>query len=81
MGGGGFFFMIPGMEMPSTKSYDYNSYPPEKVIDDLRLLFKGRALPLDFSFVGKRLPQAMIDEGGNGEVIQSTPMLYSQHFA
>ena len=66
MGGGGFFFMIPGMEMPSVKSYDYNSYPPEKVIDDLRLLFKGRALPLDFSFVGKRLPQAMIDEGGNG---------------
>lgn len=66
MGGGGFFFMIPGMEMPSVKSYDYNSYPPEKVIDDLRLLFKGRALPLDFSFVGKRLPQVMIDEGGNG---------------
>ena len=66
MGGGGFSFIIPGMEMPGSKSYDYTIFPPEKVIDDLRLLFKGRTLPLDFSFVGKRLPQAMIDEGGNG---------------
>ena len=63
---GGGFFTIPGMEMPTMKIYQYNSYPPEKVIDDLRLLFKGRALPLDFSFVGKKLPQAMIGEGGNG---------------
>lgn len=66
MGGGGMFFMIPGMEFPSAKSYDYNSYPPDKVLDDLRLLFAGRALPLQFSFMKKRLPQKMIDEGGNG---------------
>lgn len=66
MGGGGFLFMIPGMELPGVKSYNYESNPPDKVMDDLRLLFKGRVLPLDFSFVGKRLPQVMIDAGGNG---------------
>lgn len=66
IGGAGMVFMIPGMEMPSIKSYEDTSYPPEKVIDDLRLLFKGRAMPLDFTFLGKSLPQTMIDEGGNG---------------
>lgn len=66
MGYGGMFFMIPGMELPSSKSYDYSQYPPDKVLDDLRLLFAGRALPPQFSFINKRLPQKMIDEGGNG---------------
>ena len=66
MGGGGMFFMIPGLELPSVKSYGFNSFPPDKVLDDLRLLFAGRALPLQFSFIQKRLPQKMIDEGGNG---------------
>lgn len=64
--GGGMFFMVPGMELPSAKSYSYNYYPPDKVMDDLQLLFRGRYLPLDFSFKGKRLPQQMIDGGCNG---------------
>ena len=66
MGGGSFFLMIPGMDLGGAKYYSENSYPPEKVTDDLKLLFKGRSIPLDFSFIGKRLPQEMIDEGGNG---------------
>ena len=66
MGGGGFFFMVPGMDLGGTKYYNYNSYPPEKVVDELSLLLIGRSIPLDFSFIGKRLPQKMIDEGGNG---------------
>ena len=66
MGGGGFFFMVPGMEMEGDKSYDYASDPPDKILDDLRLLFEGRAIPPDFSFIGKRLPHKMIEKGGNG---------------
>lgn len=66
MGGGGFFFAFPGMDMGGVKSYDDCPYPPDKVIAELRLLLKGRTIPTDFTFVGKRLPQAMIDEGGNG---------------
>lgn len=66
MGGGGVFFMIPGMELPSIKSYESTSYPPDKVTDDLTMLFAGRSLPLDYAFSKKRLPQKMIDEDGNG---------------
>lgn len=66
IGGSSFFIMIPGMDLPGVKSYDYNSYPPENVVDDLHMLFSGRTLPLDFTFTNKRLPQKMIDEGGNG---------------
>lgn len=66
MGGGGMVFMIPGMELPCVKSYDYNSFPPEKIMNDLKLLFAGHSIPLNFKFVGKCLPQQMINEGGNG---------------
>lgn len=66
LGGGGLFFMLPGIELPMEKSYSVCSLIPDKVEDDYRLLISGKALPLDYSFIGKRLPQKMIDEGGNG---------------
>ena len=60
--------MIPGMETTSSKSYDYCSNPPDKVLDDIRMLIKGRALPKDFSFIGKKLPRELFEqEGGNEE--------------
>ena len=65
MGGGSFFLQIPGMELTGSKSYDYNSCPPDKVLDDLRLLFKGRFLAKDFTFVGKKLPQRFMDNEDN----------------
>lgn len=79
MGGGGSFFMIPGMDLGGSKSYGYASYPPEKVTDDLKLLFKGRSIPLDFSFIGKQLPQNMIDESGNGG--SNTDYIYARQSA
>lgn len=65
-GGGSFFFTIPGMDLEGEKTYEYNSYPPEFVVDELRLLLKGKSIPLDFAFIGKRLPQKIINAGGNG---------------
>lgn len=64
MGNG--WFMIPCMELEGTSSYEEMDYYPDDVIKELDLLVKHRSLSKDFSFVGKRLPQAMIDEGGNG---------------
>ena len=58
--------MIPGMEMTGAKSYDEELFAPEKVLEDAKRLLNRPSLPLDFSFIGKRLPQEMIDEGGNG---------------
>ena len=58
--------MILGMDLGGSKSYDYSAYPPQKVIEDLKYLLKGRSIPMDFSFIGKRLPQIIIDKGGNG---------------
>ena len=63
--GGGMLF-IPGMELPYTSFYDELDYPPDEIINELELLTKGRALPKKASFIGKRLPQRMIDDGGNG---------------
>lgn len=79
MGAGNFIFTVPGMELPSIKYYEYESYPPDKVVEDLRSMFKGRVLPLDFSFKGKRLPQAMIEADGNGG--SSTEYTYALHSA
>ena len=64
MGNG--WFMIPGMELEGSSSYEEMDYYPEDVMKELELLTKHRFIPKGFSFVGKRLPQAMIDEGGNG---------------
>lgn len=65
-GGGGFFFMIPGLEMSGSKFYDEEIVPPEKVMEDAKRLMERPVLPSGFSFIGRRLPQEMIDEGGNG---------------
>ena len=65
--GGGMFF-IPGMVMPAQHYYeevDKDDYP-EVVEKELDALEKGRYLPNGFSFMGKRLPQAILDRGGNG---------------
>ena len=64
MGNG--WFMIPGMELEGSSSYEEMDYYPDDVIKELDLLVNHRFLPKEFSFVGKRLPLAMIDEGGNG---------------
>lgn len=65
-GGGGLFFMIPQLSYSSSITYDYTSYPCDKVLDDLHLLFSGKFISNNFTFIGKKLPQSMIDAGGNG---------------
>ncbi len=60
------FAIVPGLKIPREKSYETIDFPPDKITDDLEMLFQGRSLPLDFSFVGKKLPQKMLDRGGNG---------------
>jgi hypothetical protein len=64
MGGG--FFMIPGQELQGYSSYEELDYVPGNILKELDLLLKGRYLKKDSSFIGKRLPQKMIDRGGNG---------------
>ncbi len=63
---GGGWFMIPGMELPGSSSYEEMDYMPDDVVKELDALIGERYLKKDFSLVGKRLPQAMIDAGGNG---------------
>ena len=62
----GLSLLFPGLDLPASKDYTYMADPPEKVTEDVERLLNYPALPLDFSFVGIRLPQFMIDEGGNG---------------
>lgn len=65
-GGGMFFF--PGMTMPASHYYeevDADDYP-EVVDNELEALKKKRYLPNKFSFMGKKLPQRILDRGGNG---------------
>lgn len=59
-------FMIPGMEMAGQTYYSELDYIPEECEDELDKLVSGRYLKEGFSFIGKMLPQKMIDEGGNG---------------
>ncbi|NLT46233.1 MAG: hypothetical protein GXX80_12085 [Thermotogaceae bacterium] len=62
----GLFITLPDAEFQPVKSYDYCTCPPDKVLNDLKLLVNGKCMPPDFTFIGKRLPQKMIDKGGNG---------------
>lgn len=65
--GTGMFF-IPGMAMPASHYYDevdVEDYP-EAVENELEALAKKRYLPNKFSFIGKKLPQEILDRGGNG---------------
>ena len=65
--GGGMFF-IPGMAMPANHYYeeiDEDDYP-EAVENELDAIAKKRYLPNKFSFIGKKLPQEILDRGGNG---------------
>lgn len=65
--GGGMFF-VPGMAMPADHDYeevDVYDYP-EEVYNELKALKKKRYLPNKFSFMGKKLPQKILDRGGNG---------------
>lgn len=64
---GGMFF-IPGMTMPENHYYeevDADDYP-EEINNELESLKKKRYLPNKFSFMGKKLPQEILDRGGNG---------------
>ena len=60
------WFMIPGMELQGSSSYEEMDYAPKNVINDLDALIGGRYLKKDFSFIGKKLPEAIMSEGGNG---------------
>lgn len=65
--GGGMFF-IPGMAMPANHYYeevDFDDYP-EVVDREFDALKAGKYLPNNFSFIGKKLPQEILDRGGNG---------------
>ena len=66
--GGGLGLLFPGVFLPGEKSYFIEGLydEPEKVKLDGKRLLLSPDLPLNFSFIGKRLPQQMIDEGGNG---------------
>ena len=65
--GGGMFF-IPGMTMPAEHYYydlDEEEYP--EIIDkEFEALKNKRYLTNNYSFTGKRLPQTILDQGGNG---------------
>ncbi len=58
------------INLPGGRSAGKGSYDPYDNLDhlsddikaDLLKLIRGRGMPLEFSFIGKRLPQAMIDE-------------------
>lgn len=65
MGCGGMFFM-PGIDMGSTSYFSELDYVPEECEAELANLVAGKCLKKGFSFIGKRLPQEMLDEGGNG---------------
>ena len=64
MGGG--FFVIPGEEMQAYRSFNALETIPEMVMAELDLLISNRYLTKDFSFIGKKLPNAMIEENSNG---------------
>ena len=79
-GGGMFFF--PGMTMPASHYYDEvdaDDYP-EVVENELDALVKKRYLPNKFSFMGKKLPQKILDRGGNGgDMTDHTYAIQSAH--
>ncbi len=66
--GGGLGLLFPGVFLPGEKSYFVEDIceMPDKVLKDAKCLLLSPDFPLDFTFIGKRLPQQMIDEGGNG---------------
>ncbi|OPL07604.1 MAG: hypothetical protein AVO33_04725 [delta proteobacterium ML8_F1] len=56
---------LPGGSSAGGESYDPSdnlNHLSNEIKEDLLKLICGRSMPLDFSFIGKRLPQAMIDE-------------------
>ena len=75
----GGWVMMPGMELQSSSSYFEISVLPDDVMEELKALVSGRYLKSDFSFVGRKLPQAMIDSGGNGG--SDTEYTYAQQSA
>ncbi len=46
------------------KTYKKKSFIPDVAAVDLIFLFHGKYIPVNFSFIGKRLPQKRIDKGG-----------------
>lgn len=63
---GSSLFSTPGSDMQGEKSYSLLEPIPDEVNKEIAFLLQSRALRENFTFVGKRLPQSMIDEGGNG---------------
>lgn len=57
---GGGFIMIPGMELPSTKTYTESNYIPWFAEIDLKNMV-ARPMPLDYSFINQKLPQRILD--------------------
>jgi len=58
---------LPGMEMPSQAVITELEYLPDECEEELERLLAGRYIGVDDSFIGKRLPEAIIDEGSNNE--------------
>ena len=59
---------IPNTAIPSSHYYDeidFDDYP-EIVCCEFDALRVGKYLPNNFTFIGKKLPQAILDMGGNG---------------
>lgn len=61
-----FSIFAPGIEMPATKQYVDNNAPSETVLNEMKRVIAGRILKKDQSFIDFRLPQSIINEGGNG---------------
>lgn len=65
-------YTMPGLDSPNIKHYDNLWLPPNKVDKELSFLINGRNIPLDFCFIGKRLPKAL-----TGESIDATEYSYA----
>ena len=53
--------MIPGMELPSTRTYAESNFMPWFAEKDLEYM-SSRPMPLDFSFINLKLPQKIMDQ-------------------
>lgn len=58
---GNIYFVLPGIEPEANRFYNELDYLPREVQKELHFLMLGRSLPGNYSFIGKRLPQSMLD--------------------
>lgn len=78
--GGGMFF-IPGMSMPESHSYEEIEIDDcEAVKSEIKSLKRGRFIPKEYSFVGKKLPAEIIENDKyNGDDTEYMLCLQSAH--